>query len=81
MASSTDTKAPRPAPVPARVPKSPAALLRGVMREMKHVTWPTRRDALRMTTVVIALCVASTLFLFLVGWAAEALGALLWGGA
>jgi preprotein translocase SecE subunit len=51
------------------------------MREMKHVTWPTRRDAARMTFVVISICVAATLFLFLVGWAAEALGALLWGGA
>ncbi|MBL8065266.1 MAG: preprotein translocase subunit SecE [Chthonomonadaceae bacterium] len=29
---------------------------RGVLREMKHVTWPTRAEAMRLTGVVLGTC-------------------------
>ena len=78
MASTPETKNPRTA---IRKVKSPAALLKDVIREMKHVTWPTRKDATRMTGVVIALCLMITVFLFVVGLGMEFVGNLLWGAA
>lgn len=29
---------------------------RDVMRELRHVTWPTQRESVRLTGIVLAVC-------------------------
>ncbi|MBX3096858.1 MAG: preprotein translocase subunit SecE [Fimbriimonadaceae bacterium] len=36
-----------------------------VMREMKHVTWPTRHETARLTGVVLSVCAALAFLLWL----------------
>lgn len=51
-------------PIP-RSGRGPKAFYRDVVREMKHVSWPSGRDTTRLTGVVFAVClmVAGLLFL------------------
>lgn len=51
-------------PVP-KLGRGPKAFYRDVVREMKHVSWPTTRDTTRLTGVVFAVClmVAGLLFI------------------
>ena len=52
-----------------------------VIREMKHVTWPTRQEALRLTGVVLAVCVLIAVMLTLLSLGFETiLGAIGIGG-
>jgi preprotein translocase SecE subunit len=52
-----------PVPLP-RTGKGPRAFYRDIIREMKHVSWPSQRDTTRLTGVVFAVCglVAGLLF-------------------
>lgn len=48
-------------PTPALMPmpkfgKGPRAFYRDVVREMKHVSWPSQKDTTRLTGVVFAVC-------------------------
>jgi preprotein translocase SecE subunit len=36
-----------------------------VMREMKHVTWPTRHETMRLTGVVFSVCAGLAVLLWL----------------
>ncbi len=53
-------------PSPARLvkpKKSRFAIVRDIYDELKKVTWPTRREAVRLTIMVIAVCVVVGAFL------------------
>jgi len=43
--------------------KTRFAFVRDIIDELRKVVWPTRRDAIRLTIMVIAVCVAVGLFL------------------
>ncbi len=68
-------------PVGAKAPKAPRGALpvpksrRGlkgfyneVVREMKKVSWPTRPETTRLTTVVLAVCILLVTFLSVEGF-------------
>ncbi|MBS1721560.1 MAG: preprotein translocase subunit SecE [Armatimonadetes bacterium] len=44
---------------------------RDVTREMKHVTWPTRQEAIRLTGVVLGVCGMLALILTAASWVLE----------
>lgn len=51
-------------PKVARLPNiAPARFLQEVISELKKVTWPTRQETIKLTTVVIAISVAVGLFI------------------
>ncbi len=56
----------------ANLPKKAIKFLKEVRVELKRVTWPTRRDAIRHTLIVIGLSLAVATFLggldFLFSW-------------
>ena len=43
--------------------KSASGFLREVRGEIKNITWPTRKEALRKTTIVIAITAVISLYL------------------
>ena len=43
--------------------KGISGFYRDVVREMKHVNWPTRQEATRLTGVVLGVCVLLALVL------------------
>jgi preprotein translocase subunit SecE len=57
-----DLSARLPAPVGARV-QGAETWARGIIAELRKVAWPTREEALKLTTVVIAISVVVGLFL------------------
>lgn len=64
--SNSETKAPKSGgslPVP-KLNRGVKGFYQDVMREMKHVNWPTRQETTRLTGVVLALCVALVLVLY-----------------
>jgi len=46
-----------------KLKRSRFAFVRDIIDELKKVTWPTRRDAIRLTLMVIAVCVVVGIFL------------------
>ena len=45
-------------------PKKPRfAAIRGIIDELRKVVWPTRREAIRLTIMVLAVCLAVGIFL------------------
>lgn len=59
---------PRPVAGALPVPKMRRGLkgfFKDVRREMKHVTWPTRKETVRLTGVVLSVCFLIIIFLFL----------------
>lgn len=54
-------------PVPNLKRRGVSGFLADVRREMKHVTWPTRKEATRLTGVVLAVCFAAVLLLYGLG--------------
>ncbi|GAB4122214.1 MAG: hypothetical protein Fur0036_07820 [Fimbriimonadaceae bacterium] len=50
------------------------------MREMKHVTWPTQRETMRMTGTVLAVCAILAVTLFLLSGAFRIVLSILIGG-
>jgi len=50
-------------PVPDIRGRGIAGFYRDVLREMKHVTWPTRSETTRLTGVVLGICVMLALVL------------------
>lgn len=53
---------------------------RDVRLEMKHVTWPKPREAVRLTGVVLGVCALVTIMLTVFSYAVEILLKLLVGG-
>ena len=43
--------------------RSRFAVVRDIIDELRKVVWPTRREALRLTVMVLAVCVAVGIFL------------------
>ncbi len=43
--------------------KSRFAFVRDIYDELKKVVWPTRREAIRLTLMVLAVCVSVGIFL------------------
>ena len=43
--------------------KSRFAVVRDIIDELKKVVWPTRQEAIRLTLMVLAVCVAVGIFL------------------
>jgi preprotein translocase subunit SecE len=43
--------------------KSVVGFLREVRGETKHITWPTRKETIRMTAIVIAITVVISIYL------------------
>jgi len=43
--------------------KSRFALFKDIYDELKKVTWPTRREGLRLTVMVIIVCIVLGIFL------------------
>lgn len=71
----TPKNTPEPGPSRVRgsmpVPKSKRGVkgfLNEVVREMKKVSWPTRPETNRLTTVVLAVCVLLVVFLSVIGY-------------
>ena len=62
----------RPAAPPRRAGQSPQEFVRGVVLEMRRVTWPTRQEWISATILTIVLVVSIGLFTYLVdqafGW-------------
>ncbi len=72
------TNRPKTAPTAGAVPlpkmrRGPKAFYRDVVREMKHVHWPTRHESMRLTGVVIAICALVVGFLTALSWAFDTL--------
>lgn len=59
--------------VPSIKGKGLGGFYRDVVREMKHVTWPTRHEAFRLTGVVLGVCGLLTLLLYSFSFAVEQL--------
>lgn len=51
-----------------------------VSREMKKVNWPTKKEANRLTFVVLSLVVSVSVMLSLMGWASHVLVSLVTKG-
>ena len=45
---------------------SPALFVRQVKQEVSKITWPTRRETMQGTMVVLILCAVLAVFLFVV---------------
>ena len=60
-------------PVPDIRGRGIAGFYRDVLREMKHVTWPTRSETTRLTGVVLGICVMLALVLTALSFVLEQL--------
>ena len=49
---------------------NPAKFIREVRQEMKKVTWPTRKETMVSTSMVLALVFIAAIFFILVDWVA-----------
>lgn len=66
----TMDKKPNPSgnvPLPNIQKRGLVGFFRDVRREMKHVTWPTRKETIRLTGVVLAVCFFVVVFLWGIG--------------
>lgn len=61
MSKTTDRKA---APAIKRS-RNPKQFYRDVMREMKHVNWPSQKETTRLTGVVLGVCLMVIILLWL----------------
>jgi len=62
--------------------RSRFAFIRDIIDELRKVVWPTRRDAIRLTIMVIAVCAAVGLFLGALDYGfAELVSKIFLGGA
>ena len=52
---------------------NPAKFIREVRQEMNKVTWPTRKETLVSTSMVLALVFIAAVFFILVDWVAGTL--------
>ena len=50
----------------AKTGKSRFSFFKDIYEELKKVTWPTRREGIRLTIMVIAVCFVVGLFLALI---------------
>ena len=57
----------------------PAGFVREVRQEVSRVTWPTRKETLITTGLVLALSALAALFFMLVDWIIAGLMRLLFG--
>ncbi len=69
MASTSMSKEPTKAPQKGGLPlpkmnRGLKGFYRDVLREMKHVNWPTPAESTRMTGIVLAVCTSLVLVLF-----------------
>jgi len=63
----SDKAKPVAAASPVHLPKIRRGLkgfYREVMREMKQVHWPSRQEAMRLTGIVLAVCVLTVVYLY-----------------
>jgi len=58
----TTPKLPSTVPLP-KMRRGPKAFYKDVVREMKLVNWPDRRETNRLTGVVLVICTMTVLFL------------------
>jgi preprotein translocase subunit SecE len=49
---------------------SPAEFIREVRREAKKVTWPTRKETLISSLMVVVLAVVASVFFLIIDWIA-----------
>lgn len=54
-------------PLPNLKKRGIGGFITDVRREMKHVSWPTTKEATRLTGVVMVVCFGSVLMLWLLG--------------
>ncbi|HLG86701.1 MAG TPA: preprotein translocase subunit SecE [Alphaproteobacteria bacterium] len=47
---------------------SPAQFFREVRQEVRHVTWPSRKETVTTTSMVFLMVVAVSLFLSFIDW-------------
>jgi preprotein translocase subunit SecE len=81
MSNDTGNSTPNPSKVAAPMPQLKRRGIRGYFTdlrlEMKKVNWPTRKEAMRLTGVVLVVCTGSILILYglgmFFGWALESL--------
>lgn len=62
MSDTTKTKPTGSVPIPT-MRRGVKGFYRDVVREMKHVTWPGRKETTRLTGVVLAVCALITILL------------------
>jgi preprotein translocase SecE subunit len=60
--STKTTKLPTSLPVP-KMRRGVKGFYRDIIREMKHVTWPSQAETTRLTGVVLAVCLLIVLLL------------------
>ena len=58
-------------PVPNLKNKGITGFFKDVQREMKHVSWPTRQESLRLTGVVLGVCGMLALVLTILSFGLE----------
>lgn len=76
MASTSMSKEPKASTPKGGVPmpkmnRGIKGFYRDVLREMKHVNWPTPAESTRMMGIVMAVCIGLILVLFLLSLAFE----------
>lgn len=80
---STDKKTPATSGSPLdglRKSRGISGFFQDVMREMKHVTWPTQKETMRMTGTVLAVCAILAVTLYLLSEAFRIVLSILIGG-
>lgn len=76
MSNKTSSASPTPTgqggrsevPLPDIKKRGVKGFFRDVRRELKLVIWPTRRETLRLTSVVLTVCFGVVVILYALGW-------------
>ena len=55
-----------------------ARFFKDVKAELKKVTWPTKKQAVKNTIVVLIFLIVIGLFVFLIDWLFQAAAGLIW---
>ena len=79
QATTPAPKASASVPIP-KMRRGLKSFYRDIVREMKHVTWPSRQESMRLTGVVLAVCVMIVLFLTVLSVAFDGLFRILFRG-
>jgi preprotein translocase subunit SecE len=79
--SKDSSKAPKGGSVPIpKMNRGVKGFYRDVVREMKHVNWPTRKETTRLTGVVLGVCGLIIVYLFAASKAFETIIGIVLGG-
>ena len=55
-------------PAPATIPGTKSNYLMEMLTELKKTTWPTKQEAVRLTSLVLAVIVALSIYMGILDW-------------